>query len=50
MLRVQRWDTPVTGASLPPLQLVERPAENALEGSREGHRMESEQMLTRVDF
>jgi hypothetical protein len=38
------------GASLPPLQPMERPAEDALEDGGKGHRLESEQMSTCADF
>jgi hypothetical protein len=50
MLVVQRRNTTDAGASLPPLQPVERPAESALEGGVEGYRMESGQMPTCADL
>ena len=51
MLVVRRWSQdggPDAGTPLPPLQLVERPAENAMEGSAKGDRLESGQMPTRA--
>jgi len=44
MLVVRKQNTTDSGASLPSLQPVERPAESALEGSGQGHWMESRQM------
>jgi hypothetical protein len=50
MLVVQRRSSTGVGASLPPLQPMERPAEDALEDGGVGYRLESGQMLTCADF
>jgi hypothetical protein len=44
MLVVRKQNATDAGASLPPLQPVERPADSALEGGGKGHGMESGQM------
>jgi len=44
MLVVWKQNVTDVGASLPPLQPVERPADRALEGGGKGHRMECGQM------
>jgi len=50
MLVVRRDSVSDPGAPLPPLQMVERPAESTLEGSGEGDRLESRQIQTRADL
>jgi len=50
MLVVQRRSSTDTGAPLPPLHLMERLVESALEGGGKGHRMETGQMPTCADF
>jgi hypothetical protein len=50
MLVVQRRSSTDAGASLPPLQPMERPAEDVLEDGGKDHRLESGQMLTCADF
>lgn len=49
MLAVQRGNIPPVGASLLPLQPVERISGSALERSGEGHKVDSGQMPTCVD-
>jgi hypothetical protein len=49
MLVVQRGSSTDAGASLPPLQPMERPADDALENIAKGHRRESGQMPTWAD-
>jgi len=44
MLVVQNQNSTDTGASLPPQQPVETPADTLLEGGGKGHWMESRQM------
>ena len=48
MLIVQKDSGPDTGAPLPQLQPVVRPAEDALDSGREGEGLESGQMPSRV--
>jgi len=49
MVRWWRQDCgPDAETPLPPLQLVERPAENAVKGGGKGEGMESRQMPTRA--
>jgi len=51
MLVVRRWRQdggPDPGTPLPPLQPVEGPAENAMEGGGKGDGLESGQMPTRA--
>jgi len=50
MLVVWRDCVPDVGAPLPPLQQMERPAEDTLEGSGTGNTLESGQMLARADL
>ena len=50
MLVVQRRSSTDAGASLPPLQPMETPAEDALEDGGKDHRLESGQMPTCADF
>jgi len=50
MLVVWRDCGPDAGAPLPPLQQMERPAENSLENSGTDNRLESGQMLARADL
>ena len=50
MLVVQKGSSTDAGASLPPLQPMERPADDTLEDSGKGHRLESAQMPTCADF
>ena len=50
MLVVWREGVPDGGAPLPPLQQMERPAEDTLEDSGTGNRLESGQMPTRADL
>jgi len=50
MLVVQWQSSTAAGASLPPLQLMERPAQDALEDGGKGHRLETGQMPTCADF
>jgi len=50
MLVVYRDIVPHTGAPLPPLQTVERPADSALEGGANIDRLESRQMKTSTDI
>jgi len=47
---VQRGSSTDAGASLPPLQPKERPAEDTVEDSGKGHRLESGEMPTCADF
>jgi hypothetical protein len=49
VVRPRRHDGgPVAGTPLPPLQPVERPAKNAMEGGGKGDGLESGQMPTRA--
>jgi len=48
--RLRQDGSPDAGASLPPLQQVERPAENALERGGESKGMEDRQMSTCVSL
>jgi len=50
VLVVRRRSSADARASIPPLQPMERPAESALEGGGEGHRLASGQMPTCADF
>ena len=50
MLVVRRDSGPDAEARLLPLQLVERPAESALESGGKSDRLESRQMLTCADL
>jgi hypothetical protein len=50
LMVVQRRSITDAGASLPPLQPMERPADDAAEDVGKGHRLESEQMPTCADF
>ena len=45
---VPRDSGPDAGATVPPLQPVERPAESSLEGGGKGDGLESRQMPTRA--
>ena len=49
MLVVQRGSSRVAAASLPPLQPMERPADDTLTESGKGHRLDSGQMPTFAD-
>ena len=52
MLVVRRWRQdggPDAGTPLPPLQPLERPAENTVESGGKGEGLESGQMPTRAD-
>ena len=50
VVRWQRQDGPDAGISLPPLQPVERPATDTMEGSGKSGRLESRQMQTCADL
>jgi hypothetical protein len=50
MLVVQTGISTAAGASLLPLYPMDRPAEDTLEDSGKGHRLESWQMPTCADF
>jgi len=50
MLVLLRDCGPDVGAPLPPLQQLERPAEDTLEDSRTDNRLESGQMPARADL
>jgi len=51
VVRRRRQDGgPDAGTPLPPLQQVERPAENTMEGGGKGDGLESGQMPTRADL
>ena len=50
MLVVRKLNAADAGASLPPLQPVESPADRVLEGGGKGHWMESGQMPACADL
>jgi hypothetical protein len=49
MLVVERGSSTDAGASLLPLQPMERPADDTLDDSGKGHRLEGGQMMTCAD-